>query len=233
VGPDLSAIVLGYRAGDSLVRVVAPLHELLEQAGIAYELIIVANFWPGEADGTPAIAERFAGDKPHVRVVAQEKKGAMGWDMRAGLREAAGEVMVVIDGDSQNPVEDVLKIYDLMRSTGADVAKGRRIHRQDGVYRRLISLVYNIAFQIMFRTRNIWDVNGKPKGLTREAYETLDLHSDDWFIDAEIVLGARELGLQIVELPVTFFRNEQRASFVKPSAMLEFAAHMFRRRFRR
>ncbi|MHB8643734.1 MAG: glycosyltransferase family 2 protein [Gaiellaceae bacterium] len=231
--PDLSAVVLGYRAGESLVRVVAPLHELLEQAGIPYELIIVANFWRDRADDTPAIAARFAVDKPRVRVVAEEKQGAMGWDMRTGLREATGDIMVVIDGDSQNPVEDVLKLYELMRSSRAAVGKGRRVHRHDGVYRRLISIVYNVAFQLMFRTRNIWDVNGKPKALTRRAYEALDLHSDDWFIDAEIVLGARELDLPIVELPVTFFRNEERASFVKSSAMLQFSKHMLRRRFRR
>src|SRR5204863_10170417 len=109
------------------------------------------------------------------------------------------------------PVDDVLKLYRLMRESGADVGKGRRINREDGLYRRLVSFAYNTVFQLLFPTRSIHDVNGKPKALTRKAYRQLGLHSDDWFIDAEIVLGARDQGLEIVELPVTFLRNEERA----------------------
>jgi glycosyltransferase involved in cell wall biosynthesis len=233
VPPDLSAIVLGYRAGESLLQVVQPLHDLLEQEGLDYELVVVANKWPNANDETPEVARTFAAGKERVVTVIQEKRGGMGWDMRSGFDAAAGDVMVVIDGDAQNPVADVVKLYRLMRERNADVGKGRRVARHDGPYRRLVSLVYNLAFQLLFRTRGVWDVNGKPKGLTRKAYAVLQPRSDDWFIDAEIVLGARERGLEIVELPVTFFRNNERASFVKPGAIVEFARHMLRRRFRR
>ena len=79
----------------------------------------------------------------------------------------------------------------------------------------------------------VWDVNGKPKGLTRAAYEALELESDDWFIDAEILLSARRRGLAVAELPVVFHRNEERESFVRPTAILEFLRNMARHRFRR
>ena len=55
----------------------------------------------------------------------------------------------------------------------------------------------------------------------------------DWFIDAEIVLAARREGLQISELSVVFNRNEERASFVRASAILEFLRNMARSRLRR
>ena len=58
--------------------------------------------------------------------------------------------------------------------------------------------------------------------LTREAYCRLGLTSDDWFIDAEIVLKAHRLGLRIVELPVAFDRSEYRKSFVRVDAVWEF-----------
>lgn len=229
----LSAIVLGYRAEASLLQVVHPLHDLLEHEGLDYELIVVANQWAGADDETPEVARRFAEGKERVATVIHEKRGGMGWDMRSGFDAASGDIMIVIDGDAQNPVADVVKLYRLMLDTGADVGKGRRVSRHDGPYRRLVSLVYNLAFQLLFRTRGVWDVNGKPKGLTRDAYRLLQPRSNDWFIDAEIVLAARERGLKIVELPVTFFRNNERASFVKPGAIVEFAANMLRRRFHR
>jgi glycosyltransferase involved in cell wall biosynthesis len=224
--PELSAIVLCYRAEESIQKVVEPLHRDLAESGVPFEVVLVANFNEGQADRTPevvcALAERLDG----VRTVIKPKEGAMGWDMRSGLDAATGDYLVVIDGDAQNPVEDVLRIYEEMRRTGADVMKGRRIARFDGPYRRLVSYVYNGVFMLLFRTRGLWDINGKPKGLTRAAYERMGLKADDWFIDAEIVLAARRAGLQVNELPVVFNRNEERASFVRANAILEFVRNM-------
>jgi glycosyltransferase involved in cell wall biosynthesis len=231
--PELSAVVLCYRAGDSIRKVVEPLHELLSNQSLTFELVLVANHWPDEADPTPEVVKAFAAERAHVVVVSKPKGGAMGWDMRSGLDAATGEVIVLIDGDSQNPVDDVLKLYTLMRETGAAVGKGRRVSRDDGLYRRTISTGYNLIFRAIFGwSGHLWDVNGKPKGLAREAYRAMTIRSDDWFADAEIVLEARRLNLQIVELPVVFHRNDERASFVKFGAIWEFVRNMARYRLR-
>jgi glycosyltransferase involved in cell wall biosynthesis len=231
--PELSAIVLCYKAGESIRQVVNPLYEQLKASRIEYELVLVANYWPGQDDPTPAIVEKLAEDRPRVVTVISEKRGAMGWDMRSGFAAARGDYLVAIDGDAQNPVEDVIEMYERMRRTGADVMKGRRIARFDGLYRRVVSGVYNGLFVLLFRTRGLWDINGKPKGLTRAAYERLGLKSDDWFIDAEIVVNARRQGLTVAEMPVVFHRNDDRASFVRPSAIVEFLRNMVRERFSR
>jgi glycosyltransferase involved in cell wall biosynthesis len=230
--PELSAIVLCYRAGAGILLVAQPLYDLLEQEGVPFELILVANQWPDEEDHTAVIAEDFARFHPHVRPVVREKQGAMGWDMRSGFEAAQGRYMIVIDGDAQNPVSDVVEMYRRMRESDADVMKGRRTSRGDGVYRRVVSAAYNLLFRVLFGTRAIWDVNGKPKGLSRRAYDQFDLRSDDWFIDAEIVLEAQRKGLPIAEMPVLFHRNDERASFVRVSAIWEFLVHMARYRLR-
>jgi glycosyltransferase involved in cell wall biosynthesis len=231
--PMLSAIVLCYEAREAIHRVIDPLYEELEASGIPYELVLVANQWPDKPDPTGPIVEEWARDRDTVVCVIKEKQGAMGWDMRSGLAAASGDYLIVIDGDAQNPVDDLLKMYRRMTATGADVMKGRRIARFDGPIRRVVSGVFNLAFAVIFRTRGIWDINGKPKGLTRAAYQALNLQSDDWFIDAEIVLSARRRGLTIAELPVVFHRNEERGSFVGWSAIVEFMRNMARQRFRR
>jgi cellulose synthase/poly-beta-1,6-N-acetylglucosamine synthase-like glycosyltransferase len=231
--PELSVIVLCYQANEAIHRVLNPLYHQLETSDVAYELVLVANQWCDRPDPTATVVEAFAREHDTVRTVIEEKQGAMGWDMRSGLAAAAGDYLVVIDGDAQNPVDDALKMYRRMRATGVEVMKGRRIARFDGPYRRVLSAVYNLLFTLLFGTRGIWDVNGKPKGLTRAAYEVLELESDDWFIDAEIVLSARRHGLAVAELPVVFHRNEDRDSFVRPTAILEFLRNMARQRFRR
>jgi glycosyltransferase involved in cell wall biosynthesis len=234
VTPALSAIVLGYRAGHSLTGVVDQLSEQLAEGRIDFEIVVVANFDspPGD-DETPAVAARLAARNPRVRVVALPKQGGMGWDMRSGLEAARGAFRLVIDGDGQNPVEDVLRAYEMHLSTGADLVKGRRSVRGDGPARKVMSVVYNALFLLLFGTRGLGDINGKPKGITDSALDRMNLRSDDWFIDAEIVLEARRLELQIAELPVRFQENRHRASFVNWKTVLEFIRNMLARRLRR
>jgi glycosyltransferase involved in cell wall biosynthesis len=231
--PVLSAIVLCYRAEESIRQVISPLHHQLVDAGVSFELVLVANFVADQTDPTPAIVREFAASHDHVRVIAEAKQGAMGWDMRSGLAAATGDYRIVIDGDAQNPVGDVLEMYRQMKLTGADVMKGRRIARFDGLYRRAVSGAFNALFMLLFRTRGLWDINAKPKGMTRDAYEKMRLRSDDWFIDAEIVLAARRGGLTIAEMPVVFRKNEVRASFVRVNAIAEFLGNMLRARLHR
>jgi glycosyltransferase involved in cell wall biosynthesis len=231
--PELSAIVLCYRAGRSILHLVDALDRQLREAGLLYELVLVANYWPDGDDTTPQVVTEYAGRNDRAVVVSKPKAGAMGWDMRSGLEAATGEILIVIDGDAQNPTEDVLRMYRLMGETKADVMKGLRIARYDGLYRRGVSLVYNFLFRALFGTTGLWDINGKPKGMTREAYERMRLKSDDWFADAEIVLEAKRLDLRIGEMPVIFRRNDDRPSFVRPGAILQFLGHMLARRVSR
>ena len=227
---EVSAIVLCYRAGESITAVIEPLYDLLERSGVTHELVLVANYWPHERDETPQIVRRFAATHDEVTVIDKVKEGGMGWDMRNGLAAARGDYLIVIDGDAQNPVEDVFRMYELQRQTGADIGKGRRENRADGLYRRLISWAFNVLFRLLFRTRGLWDINGKPKGLTREAYGRMHLESNDWFVDAEIVLAAQRAGMNIAELPVVFLENKERSSFVRISSIWQFVVHMVRYR---
>jgi glycosyltransferase involved in cell wall biosynthesis len=233
VPPELSAIVLCYRAGHAAPRLLDPLSELLAGSGVSHELVLVANYHPDGGDPTPDVVTSWAAGRPNVRVVSRPKEGAMGWDMRSGFEASTGSTLIVLDGDEQNPVEDVLRMYQQMKHANADVYKGRRVVRDDGPYRRVISAGFNLLFRLLFRTGGITDINGKPKALTRDAYEQLNLRADDWFIDSEIVLESRRLGLTIGELPVVFRENPERASFVKPSAIVEFLRNMLRYRLGR
>lgn len=231
--PHLSAIVLCYRSEGALRDLAEPLHAVLAAQGERYELILVANFWPGGSDRTPEAAAAFAREHPHVRVVARPKAGAMGWDLRSGLEIARGERLVYLDGDGQVPPESALTVVDALRERGADVAKGRRRPREDGSIRTFTSFGFNALFRLLFGTRGLWDINGQPKAMTRAAYERLDLRTDDWFTDAEIVLKARALGLRIVEVPVRFGPRRIPGSNVGFGTVWEFIVNMARWRLGR
>ena len=47
----------------------------------------------------------------------------------------------------------------------------------------------------MFPGINAWDINSKPKIITRALYQKMNLESNGWFIDAKIMIIARRLKL--------------------------------------
>jgi len=230
---EFSIAVLCYRAEEEIIPFVENLHKIMSLFRFEWELILVANFWPGSNDRTPEICQRLAERLPYVRVLAEPKQGAMGWDMRRGLEACRGKYIGVIDGDGQFPVETIFSCFAKIRSADFDMVKTYRVERQDGFYRRLISIGYNWLFHLFFsRSAKLRDVNSKPKIMKREAYEKMMLQSNDWFIDAELILNCINLNLRIYEIPVEFHSLGARKSFVKPGAILEFLRHMLDYRWR-
>jgi glycosyltransferase involved in cell wall biosynthesis len=224
---DLSVVILCYRAEEAARPFVQRTREVLQAAGIEdYELVLVGNYIEGIADETPRIVAELAAEDWRVRHVARPKAGMMGWDMRCGLELTRGRHLAIIDGDGQFPIEDLVRVYRVIRVDDLDIVKTYRLRRGDGWQRRTVSFLYNLLFAFLFPGTFSRDVNSKPKILTRKAYESLDLRSDDWFIDAEMIVQARDRGLRIGEIPTSFHGLSGRRSFVKPAAALEFIKNL-------
>lgn len=231
--PALSLVILCYRAEEFAEDFVRRTLQAFEEAHVDdFELILVANYVEGSGDRTPEVVRELARQDARIRFRAEPKQGWMGWDMRSGLDLARGRWIGVIDGDGQMPVTDVADLYRLIRREGYDLAKTFRITRGDGLRRRLLSNVYNKLFHLLFPGVQARDMNSKPKLFAREAYRKLELTSDDWFIDAEIMIQARRFGFRIGELPTGFLGLTGRRSFVKPRALFEFLANLIRHRWR-
>jgi glycosyltransferase involved in cell wall biosynthesis len=228
--PHFSLVVLCYRSGHSIIPFVERLQRTLSRCNFSWELVLVGNYIEGSDDETPQLVAKLAERSDNIRTVIRPKQGMMGWDMRMGLEAARGTYIGVIDGDGQFPPESIIACLLKCELEDLDLTKTYRVIRDDGLYRRFISAVYNGIFSLLFGFK-VRDINSKPKIIRRDKYELLNLQSDDWFADAEIVIRARELGLKIGETPVHFSVNDNRGSFVKPKAILEFASNLLKYRF--
>lgn len=229
--PELSVVVLCYRSGGAARSFAARLSQALLDAGIEdYQLVLVGNYVTGSGDTTPDVVRELAAGDPRIVCSAVAKQGMMGWDLRSGLALATGKHLAVIDGDGQVLVEDLVRVYRLLREQGLDLAKTYRKQRGDGLKRKLFSLVLNGLFHVLFPGPPVRDVNAKPKILTRAAFERLTLQSNDWFIDAEILIQARRLGFRIGETETEFLGLTGRRSFVKMAAVFEFLRNLVRYR---
>lgn len=224
----LSLIILCYRSEESIIPFVNEALEVVSQLTHDYELILVGNYLEHSSDKTRNIVLELAEQHEQVFAIAKPKKGMMGWDMREGLAFAKGDILAVIDGDGQFPLASLIDCYKVMMEENVDLVKTYRTSRGDGIYRSLISKFYNLLFGLMFPEVTSRDINSKPKVFKRAVYNQLDLKSDDWFIDAEIMLKVNKGGFKIKELPIEFFAQEGRASFVKMKAIIEFVRNMIK-----
>jgi len=224
--PDLSVVILCYCAGDSARLFVDNTVRSFKESGINdYELILVGNFLD-ESDITPKVVAEIASKNNNIKYVAQKKQGMMGWDMKSGLALAEGNYIAVIDGDGQMPIDDLIRVYQKIKAELLDLVKTYRVERGDSVWRKVISFFYNLFFHILFPGLKARDINSKPKIFSSQALKKLDLRSDDWFIDAEIMIQARRYKLKIGELPTVFLGLSGRRSFVKIKAIFEFAKNL-------
>jgi glycosyltransferase involved in cell wall biosynthesis len=226
-------VVLCYRAGERARQVAASIASALVNSGITnYQLVLVGNYVEASRDVTPEVVRELAAHDTRIVCSAVAKRGMMGWDMRSGLELAEGGCLAVIDGDGQILAEDLVRVFQELGRGGYDLVKACRVHRGDGLTRRVISLVFNALFHLLFPGLNVRDVNAKPKIMTRAAYQRLELESDDWFVDAEIMIQARRLGLRIGEVETDFLALTGRPSFINLRTLLEFLANLARYRLR-
>jgi glycosyltransferase involved in cell wall biosynthesis len=188
-------------------------------------LICVQN---GSRDGTGKILSRLAQADQRVKMVEVPVNQGYGYGIRHGLTAATEDIVGYLDGDGQVPPADVLRVLAGMKSYRA--AKARRAVRGDGWQRRWVSAIFNTMFRVLFDVR-AGDANAKPKFLRKEDLAKLALVSDDWFVDAEVMIKTAALGIEWAEEPVEFRKRDGGKSNVRLGSIVEFLRNLGRWRF--
>jgi polyisoprenyl-phosphate glycosyltransferase len=94
--------------------------------GLDYELVFVND---GSADQTQQMLTQLQRQDPHVRVLRLSRNFGHQIALTAGLEEAAGDAVVIIDADLQDPPEVIPQMVKLWRE-GNDVVYGIRRERE-------------------------------------------------------------------------------------------------------
>ena len=166
------------------------------------ELIVVDD---GSTDGTSAIADQIAAADPRVRVVRTPHNHGKGYAVRVGVQAAQGELVVFTDADGSYGPDQLERVVAALER--APVAIGARLGRQAGTgspLRRLASRVFNRAMRLLLGLPYA-DTQCGLKGFRRGAAEAVFQRArvDGFAFDAEALLVARRLGIEVVEVAVT------------------------------
>jgi dolichol-phosphate mannosyltransferase len=108
---------------------------VMEGLGAPFELLFVDD---GSRDRTPQLLRRLAAGDDRIRVVRFTRNYGQEAAVEALYLNARGRWLIQMDGDLQNPPEEIPKLI-AKKDEGYDVVYGIRQSRQDTLFRRAAS----------------------------------------------------------------------------------------------
>jgi dolichol-phosphate mannosyltransferase len=164
-------------------------------------------------DGTGRIADRLAAEHPFVSVLHRPRKEGLGRAYLAGFERAlaeGAELVLEMDCDFSHDPADVPRLIAEAEG-GVDLVLGSRYVpgggvRNWGLIRRLISRGASV-YTALFLQMGVKDPTGGFKCFRRATLEALDLASvtpRGYAFQIEVTYRVKQLGLRVVEIPITF-----------------------------
>lgn len=193
--PDVSIVLPVYNQADHIGGIVQDYQAALANLKSSVELILVVN---GNRDGSLDCCRELEKTHGEVRALHEQEPG-WGRAVRKGLAAAEGKLLCYTNSARTSAYHLVLHMMLGLANTELVVKANRRLRHP--VARRIGSVLYNVECRTFFDLP-VWDVNGTPKVFGRDILARLNLQEDGDLIDLEFVLRCRQLGLQILEVPI-------------------------------
>lgn len=205
---NISIIIPAYNEARNIASVIRGV-QALEEYGV--EIIVVDD---GSQDRTAEVAKEAG-----AIVISYQPNQGKGAAFRRGIAAVTSEYVVQIDADHQFQPADIPKLIEALKA-GADIVLGSRFKGGEieagSVSRvnRFGNWLMSLATSLASGTR-VYDIMAGFKGFKSEALKALNLQTNHFGYEAEIVVKASKLGFKIAEVPITYKHRYDGISNVK------------------
>lgn len=174
--------------------------------GYDYEIIYVND---GSRDGTMKRLRAIAGEHKEVRVISFSRNFGHQLAVTAGMDNARGDALIIIDADLQDPPEVIAELVKAWEN-GADIAYGKRLKREgETVFKKLTAFCY-------YRLLNA--MSAYPIPLDTGDFRLLDKKVADVFLkmrEHNRFLRGMSGWMGFDAVPVEYVRHERQAGKTK------------------
>jgi glycosyltransferase involved in cell wall biosynthesis len=175
-----------------------------------WELICVND---GSTDKTGILAEEFSRTHSKVKVINHLVNMNLGNALKTGFANSHGEYIVTLDIDLSYATYHIGLILDSLESTQADIViaspymKGGKVIAVP-VLRRVLSRVVNLFMRLAAQEK-LHTFTGMVRGYRTEHIKSLNLKTQDYEINPEIIYKSFIMRAKIVEIPAKLDWTEQ------------------------
>ncbi|HWM90334.1 MAG TPA: glycosyltransferase [Thermoanaerobaculia bacterium] len=179
--------------------------------GLDSELLFVVE----GRDETRSILEEISRESPGIRILYNPEPSGLGAAFRRGFDAvpADADYVLTLDADLNHQPEEVPRLLQRLRESGADILVGSRFLDASEVegsplWKRMLSGSVNLLMRFLYGV----SVHDKTSGFRlyrAEALREIEFRRSGFAFLPEILIRAHQMGLEVVEEPIHFiFRRE-------------------------
>lgn len=128
---ELSIVIPARNEAENIRTLLDGIVEALSDAP-SFEVIVVDD---GSSDATGEAVRRASGDDPRIRLLTHPRSAGQSAAVHSGVRAATGRLICTLDGDGQNPPEELPRLLAPLLAPDASrrlaLVAGQRVARQD------------------------------------------------------------------------------------------------------
>ncbi|MBU2510661.1 glycosyltransferase family 2 protein [bacterium] len=201
--PDLTIIICSYNEIGRIEQTYVDLLQTLELRQEKPEIFFIDN---GSTDGTREWLSKI--EHPDVQVIFNEHNLGKGGSLKKGIGLSTGNYVVVHDSDFEYRAADVWKCYDQAESQKASLVLGGRFangrtdsyHLVNYLGVRFLTLLINILYGCWIK-----DSASAIKLFKGDILRSINLESDGFELDFELVARVARIGGKVLEVPAAFY----------------------------
>jgi len=194
--PLLSVIVPVYNEA----RTVRQIIEKINSVNVDKEIIVVDD---GSYDGTDKILSEI--NYPNLKIIYHGSNRGKGAAFLTGLANAGGELVIIQDADLEYDPAEYIKLIGEINKDNTDLVLGVRF--TEGYHglliprfgNRFLTILLNFLFQAKLN-----DFLTCYKLLRRDTLNRLELKSQNFDIETEIIAKALKRKLNIKQMPISY-----------------------------
>lgn len=140
--PKISIVSPIYKSEKFLDKLVFEIVKAIEILDVDYEIILVDD---RSKDNSWEIMKELSMNNPNVKSVRLSRNFGQHPAIMAGLSQAKGEWIVVMDCDLQDQPKEIIKLYKKAQE-GFEVVQARRKNREDNFFKKLSSKIFSKVY---------------------------------------------------------------------------------------
>ena len=147
--PKISIVSPVYKAEKIVENLVTEIQKTMQQLDLLYEIVLVDDRSPDDSwNVMKSLSARF----DTVKSIRLSKNFGQHPAIMAGLANASGEWIVVMDCDLQDQPKEIIKLYQKAQE-GFEVVLGRRKQRSDTFLKKISSKIFSKVYSFFTETK--------------------------------------------------------------------------------